>query len=56
MGIPGCTQQASAEMPPHGFFAMVTAAVIMGVPLPYQHQNSRLLHIAVPDPARRRVR
>ncbi|TQL48868.1 hypothetical protein FB562_1975 [Homoserinimonas aerilata] len=40
------------RMPPHAFFSGITAAVIMGIPLPHHLERSRLLHVAVPAPHR----
>lgn len=40
------------RMPEHAFFCSVTAALIMGVPLPRRFERSRLLHVGVPSPAR----
>ena len=37
-------------MPSHAFFCSVTAAIIMGVPLPRHLEQSGLLHVAVPAP------
>lgn len=38
--------------PDHAFFCGITAAVIMRIPLPQRHEQSRLLHVAVPAPHR----
>lgn len=40
------------RLPPEARFCGVTAAVVMGIPLPLQLERSRLLHVAVP-PSRR---
>lgn len=37
-------------MPTHAFFCSVTAALLMGVPLPRHLEESPLLHVAVPAP------
>jgi very-short-patch-repair endonuclease len=39
-------------MRPDGFFCSVTAAVIIGVPLPRRLESERDLHVAVPHPVR----
>lgn len=39
-------------MPERAFFCSVTAAVVIQVPLPRHLEESRLLHVAVPNPRR----
>ena len=40
------------RMPPHAFFCSVTAAALMGVPLPLEYEQSRRLHVSVSAPHR----
>ena len=40
------------KMPPHAHFCGITAAVLLGVPLPSRHERSLLLQVAVPPPHR----
>jgi len=40
------------RMPADAFFSSVTAARVMGVPLPSRHERDALLHVAVPSPRR----
>ena len=40
------------KMPPHAHFCGITAAVLLGVPLPARYERSLLLHVAVPPPHR----
>lgn len=40
------------KMPPHAYFCGITAAVLLGVPLPSRYERSLLLHVAVPPPHR----
>lgn len=40
------------RMPAHGFFSSITAARLVGVPLPSRHENATELHVAVPTPHR----
>lgn len=42
----------AVRMPKHAFFSSATAALLTGVPLPLALQESLLLHVAVPWPAR----
>lgn len=42
----------NARMPAHAFFSGVTAALIMGVPLPHELESSRALRVSVPTPHR----
>lgn len=42
----------SQRMPATAFICGVTAARLMGVPLPLRLESSRVLHVAVPSPAR----
>jgi very-short-patch-repair endonuclease len=39
-------------MPAHAFFCSVTAAIVMGVPLPWWCESAPELHVAVPAPQR----
>jgi len=39
-------------MPEHAFFCGFTAASILNIPLPYSHEQSEDLHVAVPAPHR----
>ncbi|GAB3031415.1 DUF559 domain-containing protein [Parafrigoribacterium mesophilum] len=40
------------KMPQHAHFCGITAAVILGVPLPARQERSLVLHVAVPPPHR----
>ena len=40
------------RMPASGFFSSLTAAAIMGFPLPHSHLAATALHVAVPAPTR----
>lgn len=40
------------RMPSHAFFCSVTAAIVMGVPLPWWCESAPELHVAVPAPQR----
>ena len=40
------------RMPDDAFFCSVTAAAVMGLPLPFELENFPLLHVAVPSPSR----
>jgi len=40
------------RMPYHAFFSSLTAARLIGVPLPSRHESSHDLHVAVPAPHR----
>ena len=40
------------RMPPHAFFCSVTAAIVMGAPLPWWCESAPDLHVAVPAPQR----
>ncbi len=39
-------------MASHAYFCGATAAVLMSIPLPRRHEESRVLHVAVPPPFR----
>jgi len=39
-------------MPGHAFFCSITAAVVMGIPLPLRYERATELHVAVPAPQR----
>jgi hypothetical protein len=40
------------KMPPYAHFCGITAAILLGVPLPSRHERSLVLHVAVPPPHR----
>ena len=40
------------KMPPHAHYCGITAAVLLGVPLPSRYERSLVLHVAVPPPHR----
>jgi len=40
------------RMPPSGFFSSITAAALMGLPLPHSLMAGASLHVAVPAPTR----
>jgi very-short-patch-repair endonuclease len=38
------------RLPDNAFFTSITAAALWGVPLPWRHESSKMLHVGVPAP------
>ncbi len=52
LGLLELCRALQRKLPHHAYFSGVTAARIMGVPLPTRHERSLILHVAVPAPHR----
>jgi very-short-patch-repair endonuclease len=48
LGVPDLCRILQARLPGHAFFCGPTAAQVMRIPLPPQHERSRILHVGVP--------
>lgn len=50
LDVAGLASALQAKLPLDAYFSGVTAAVIMGLPLPLEFERSTVLHVSVPSP------